>query len=201
MTQRRVAGNTRPRPATFAEHRVALNGPRCGRSRRGHSLFYDANVVDPFHPIEGGSSNNYDYVNADPVNNQDLAGTICWSCHYKKLKKYAPKGISWAAGKSASLAAGLSKGFAEGGKALLGAGVSQAVADAWVHLSLKQRLGRVLLSGVIAVGSGMAIAAFVGSCGVTFGLTCALAAGALAYGVHVTAGRYVARRAGFGNGF
>ncbi|MDQ1438500.1 MAG: hypothetical protein QOK43_2129, partial [Acidimicrobiaceae bacterium] len=29
-------------------------------------------------PVEGGSANDYDYVNGDPVNNLDLAGTMCF---------------------------------------------------------------------------------------------------------------------------
>ncbi|MBA2607742.1 MAG: hypothetical protein H0U92_02260 [Actinobacteria bacterium] len=33
--------------------------------------------MDPFQPIKGGSANNYDYVNGDPINNLDLAGTWC----------------------------------------------------------------------------------------------------------------------------
>ncbi len=39
-------------------------------------------------PIEGGSSNDYDYVAGDPINNLDLAGTICWSCHARNAKKW-----------------------------------------------------------------------------------------------------------------
>ena len=41
------------------------------RGRVGGSRFLE---VDP---IEGGSSNDYDYVNGDPINNLDLAGTYC----------------------------------------------------------------------------------------------------------------------------
>ncbi len=29
-------------------------------------------------PVEGGSANDYDYVNGDPINNLDLDGTACW---------------------------------------------------------------------------------------------------------------------------
>jgi RHS repeat-associated protein len=141
-------------------------------------------------PVEGGSANDYDYCSADPINCLDLAGTFGW-------RKWAKKTVSWSGGKATSAAAGLSRGVAKGGEAMLGAAGAQFVADAWTRLSVRQRIGRALLAGVIAVGAGVAVAAFVGSCGVTFGLTCALAAGALAYGVHVTAGRYV----GFGRGF
>ncbi len=52
---------------------VRLYDPRTGRFTS----------VDP---IEGGSANDYDYVNADPVNDFDLAGTWGWS-NIKKWKK------------------------------------------------------------------------------------------------------------------
>jgi hypothetical protein len=32
-------------------------------------------------PVVGGSANDYDYVNADPINNLDLAGTWCIGRH------------------------------------------------------------------------------------------------------------------------
>lgn len=44
-------------------------------------------------PVEGGSANDYDYVNADPINNLDLDGTLCWRptgrkrCHMKDAVK------------------------------------------------------------------------------------------------------------------
>jgi hypothetical protein len=31
-------------------------------------------------PVEGGSANDYDYVDGDPINQIDLDGNICWSC-------------------------------------------------------------------------------------------------------------------------
>ena len=37
-------------------------------------------------PIEGGSANDYDYVNGDPVNASDLDGEVCWSCAVKKVR-------------------------------------------------------------------------------------------------------------------
>jgi hypothetical protein len=36
--------------------------------------------------VEGGSSNDYDYVAGDPVNGFDLAGTICWTCGKRWLR-------------------------------------------------------------------------------------------------------------------
>jgi hypothetical protein len=30
-------------------------------------------------PVLGGSANDYDYANADPINNFDLDGTRCWT--------------------------------------------------------------------------------------------------------------------------
>ena len=39
-------------------------------------------------PIPGGSANNYDYANQDPINNYDLDGRRCWGgggwCHHWK---------------------------------------------------------------------------------------------------------------------
>jgi RHS repeat-associated protein len=35
-------------------------------------------------PVEGGSANDYDYVEGDPINNLDLAGTVCFRCVLKK---------------------------------------------------------------------------------------------------------------------
>ncbi len=49
-------------------------------------------------PIEGGSSNDYDYVAGDPVNQFDLDGHICWSCHAKKLKKWGKRNFLTARG-------------------------------------------------------------------------------------------------------
>lgn len=42
-------------------------------------------------PITGGSANNYDYVNQDPINGDDLGGTTCWtpSCIVSHGAKYA----------------------------------------------------------------------------------------------------------------
>jgi hypothetical protein len=48
------------------------------------------------HPIEGGNANDYDYVAGDPINQYDLDGQICWSCHAKKLKKAVKRGARYA---------------------------------------------------------------------------------------------------------
>ncbi|MGH9266767.1 MAG: hypothetical protein ACRD0D_01165 [Acidimicrobiales bacterium] len=45
--------------------------------------------MDPPHPVEGGSANDYDYVEGDPVNQFDLDGQICWSCAAKKVGRAA----------------------------------------------------------------------------------------------------------------
>jgi uncharacterized protein YaiE (UPF0345 family) len=47
-------------------------------------------------PIPGGSANNYDYVNQNPINGYDLAGTCAhgwgWACHtWKTTKNVASK--------------------------------------------------------------------------------------------------------------
>ena len=36
-------------------------------------------------PIEGGSSNDYDYTTADPINAYDLDGLRCWSCLARRV--------------------------------------------------------------------------------------------------------------------
>lgn len=38
-------------------------------------------------PVEGGSANDYDYVNADPINDTDLDGHFSWRDGWKGLKK------------------------------------------------------------------------------------------------------------------
>jgi RHS repeat-associated protein len=39
-------------------------------------------------PIRGGSANDYDYVNQDPVNNYDLSGRVCiWKCIKRIVRK------------------------------------------------------------------------------------------------------------------
>ncbi len=45
----------------------------------GHGRFLQTD------PVKGGSANDYDYVNADPINNLDLDGRFCGPrCQYKK---------------------------------------------------------------------------------------------------------------------
>ncbi|MGH9150061.1 MAG: hypothetical protein ACRD0F_06950 [Acidimicrobiales bacterium] len=46
-------------------------------------MVYDEIVVDPPHPVEGGSANDYDYCSADPINCTDLAGTYSYSLRWK----------------------------------------------------------------------------------------------------------------------
>lgn len=41
--------------------------------------------------MEGGSCNDYDYVCADPINETDLDGQICWSCAAEKAGRFASK--------------------------------------------------------------------------------------------------------------
>lgn len=56
-----------------------------------------------FRPVEGGSSNDYDYVAGDPINNVDLDGQICWSCAGRRvgnLVRHPVKTVgSWALAK------------------------------------------------------------------------------------------------------
>lgn len=45
-------------------------------------------------PVEGGSANDYDYVEGDPVNAQDLDGTRCrLKCQMRKLERLARRAI------------------------------------------------------------------------------------------------------------
>lgn len=48
-------------------------------------------------PVEGGSSNNYDYVNGDSVNNEDLDGLRCWT---GKNRNGSCRSISCGAGRA-----------------------------------------------------------------------------------------------------
>jgi RHS repeat-associated protein len=41
-------------------------------------------------PIEGGTSNDYVHP-TDPVNQADLDGSICWSCHWRRAERFARK--------------------------------------------------------------------------------------------------------------
>jgi HNH endonuclease len=68
------AENTRPRLDRCSAHRVRPDRPHRPRSR----LVFDPPLrqlaSDPFHPVEGGSCNGYDYVCGDPVNGRDFDG-------------------------------------------------------------------------------------------------------------------------------
>jgi hypothetical protein len=63
---------------------------RC-RSHPAHALIYDRTAADPFHPVEGGSANDYDYVEGDPINSLDLDGRCkCGTYRVKEMKN-----MSW----------------------------------------------------------------------------------------------------------
>jgi hypothetical protein len=92
---RRVAeANHASRRVAFCrshDHASALVNRSNHGARVGGSTFLE---VDP---IEGGSANDYDYANADSVNNFDLSGEYCvtgvartehWKTYDKKHKKY-----------------------------------------------------------------------------------------------------------------
>jgi RHS repeat-associated protein len=75
--------------------------PTLGVLRMGVRL-YDSNLgrfLEP-DPNEGGSANNYDYVEADPINGLDLAGTCSWwsgYCHARHAASWARKQVRRAA--------------------------------------------------------------------------------------------------------
>ena len=90
-------------------------------------------------PIAGGSANDYDYVNADPINNLDLGGTRCWtgrnasgSCRsiargYRRLARRQAVAATNIAGREWGLAATLA-----GGKARKCGRGSHCVTGSWL---------------------------------------------------------------------
>ena len=129
----RVARNPRSRSTTLYRARVRAEPSRSPRSRPGSGPIYDELASDPSHPVEGGSSNDYDYVSGDPVNNLDLAGTnkcevglnpLRWGGNAADCASKAGKGVSRGAtnvagrgwGKLADLAGGKSFNCAKGVK-------------------------------------------------------------------------------------
>jgi hypothetical protein len=69
------AANTRPRLDRCRAHRIRPDRPHRPRSRPVFGLPLRQLASDPFHPVEGGSCNDYDYTCGDPVNSHDLDGT------------------------------------------------------------------------------------------------------------------------------
>ena len=67
-------GNTRPRFERCSAHRVGPQRSHRPRSRPVRSLPLRQLASDPSVPVEGGSANDYDYAECDPVNASDLDG-------------------------------------------------------------------------------------------------------------------------------
>jgi RHS repeat-associated protein len=57
-------------------------------------------------PVQGGSANDYDYVNADPVNGLDLAGTFSWKSAVK-VATSAAEVVSFVPGPIGTVASGV----------------------------------------------------------------------------------------------
>ena len=66
--------NTRPRLDRCSAHRVRAERPHRPRSRPVFGPPLRQLASDPFHPVEGGSANDYDYANGDPINQFDPSG-------------------------------------------------------------------------------------------------------------------------------
>lgn len=165
-------------------------------------------------PVEGGSSNDYDYVSGDPVNNLDLDG----------LKKCGRFDVVCKAKKVAGLAVGAAVTVGTGTKYVAGrvhpggwfregeriasrlssratgalGAATQVVLDAGNgSMSWGRRAGRAAIAGASSYGGyvlGGAAASLIcvsGGCVIAFGVGAGLAAGA--------AGSRVSRAAGFGD--
>jgi hypothetical protein len=66
--------NTRPRLDRCSAHRVSPDRPHRPRSRPVFGPPLRQLASDPFHPVEGGSANDYDYCSGEPVNCIDITG-------------------------------------------------------------------------------------------------------------------------------
>jgi hypothetical protein len=68
------AENTRPRLDRCSAHRIRPDRSHRPRSRPVFGPPLRQLASDPFHPVEGGSANDYEYCSGDPVNCTDLSG-------------------------------------------------------------------------------------------------------------------------------
>ena len=85
------AENTRPRLDRCSAHRVRPDRPHRPRSRPVFGPPLRQLASDPFHPVEGGSCNDYDYVCGDPIGLFDTTGTHKVPCH---IEAKAPERIA-----------------------------------------------------------------------------------------------------------
>ena len=108
--------NTRPRLDRCSAHRVRPDRPHRPRSRPVFGPPLRQLVSDPFHPVEGGSANDYDYCNGDPVNCTDLDGMAPW---WRKALKGAAivGGVAGTIACGATVVCGLAVGAAAGAAA------------------------------------------------------------------------------------
>jgi RHS repeat-associated protein len=122
-------------------------------------------------PIEGGSANNYDYTNGDPINSLDLAGTC--STHHGGIWGHVR---SWRCSGSRRVRHAWSRHVQHWGSRA-GRFVGRNVAGCVTHVvqcadNLKLAMGPILVAGLFGVVAGLGFAV----CGFSFGAGCVLGA-------------------------
>jgi hypothetical protein len=80
--------------SVFGKHAATIHGTVTGRRNTDGAQTLRTTTRRAIDPVEGGSANNYDYVNGDPINNLDLGGTMCFvKCGWTKFAKKHSKVI------------------------------------------------------------------------------------------------------------
>ncbi|MFE3171730.1 RHS repeat-associated core domain-containing protein [Amycolatopsis sp. NPDC059090] len=139
------------------EHAGALSVVQMGELPYS-PLFARFMCVDP---VDGGSANDYDYVNADPINEMDLTGTCSWNPRSwggcaKKALKATSRGLvaagKWAWRNKWTIASGVGAGGVLWG--------TQTARDIYrKQFSRKKAIG----NGLLTLGGGAADRLFAGA--------------------------------------